>query len=128
MRFSERVLGLTVICKKIRRRPGRDVSPGVPPPCSPRSVRWRFSTYRIACPHLRRWVSAYRRVDVPVRVVHAHPLAGAERRLHDLHRPFTPRWPVWVGQWLFVSERWKALTGQQRPVVKGRFGVAYTEP
>src|SRR5208283_4104084 len=43
--------------------------------------------------------------------VHAHPLAGAERRLHDLHRPFTPRWPVWVGQWPFVSERWKALTG-----------------
>ena len=28
----------------------------------------------------------------PLRVVRAHPLAGAERRLHDPQRPLTPRW------------------------------------
>ena len=66
---------------------------------------------RLERPLSRCRTSAFRKIEGPLRVVHAHPLAGAERRLHDLHRPFTPRWPVWVGQWPFVSERRKSLTG-----------------
>jgi hypothetical protein len=34
-------------------------------------------------------MTAFPQRQSPVRVVHAHPLAGAERRLHDSQRPLT---------------------------------------
>ena len=33
-----------------------------------------------------------------LRVVHAHPPAGAGRRLYELHQPFTPRWLLYAIQ------------------------------
>jgi len=42
-------------------------------------------------------------------VGHGRLIPSNRRRFYDLHRPFTPRWPVWGVQRPVVSERWKSL-------------------
>jgi len=66
-----------------------------------------------------RWVSAYESLEWPEGVGHGPSPHGEERRFYDLHRPFTPRWPVCVVPRPFVSEPWKSLTGHLRSFAGG---------
>jgi len=56
-----------------------------------------------------------RQSPMSAEVVYGRTVCSDEWRFYDLHRPFTPRWPVWFVQRPFVSERWKSLTGHGRP-------------
>jgi hypothetical protein len=60
-------------------------------------------------------MSALPQLDWQQRVEYSRTLPGDERRVYELDRPFKIRWPVCVVQRPFVSERWKSLTGHNRP-------------
>jgi hypothetical protein len=50
-------------------------------------------------------------------VVHAHPLAGAKRRLYIRHRPFAPGCPQYATQRPFGSSRRSSLTGHYEKIL-----------